>query len=196
MLENLEKLLAESHLKNTCPLFDCLMRGIEKENLRVTGDSQLSHAPHPRSLGKALTHPVITTDFSESLTEVMTPPVRGRKNLFSSLEHISAYAWHHLSGSSLLGSESHQEYFWPMSMPVAVSYEDDIPIANYGKSHVGQFKSLYREGLAQRYGKKMQIIAGIHYNFSFPEFFFQGLFPGQTKSDIYFVLLRNFYKNY
>ncbi len=188
-LENLEEL---KNLKNldSKNIFNGLMRGVEKENLRITPDGQLAHTPHPASLGKALTHPVITTDFSESLTEIMTPPVMGRPCLFSSLENISAYAWHHLS------TLNHQEYFWPLSMPVGVGHEDDIPIAYYGESHLGQFKTLYREGLAHRYGKKMQSIAGLHYNFSFPNIFFDSLFKDKNKSDIYFVLLRNFYKNY
>ncbi len=175
-------------------IFTCLMRGIEKENLRVSFDGQLSHQPHPASLGKALTHPTITTDFSESLTEIITPPLWGRANLFDSLESISAYAWHHL--------DQQQEYFWPMSMPMGVVCEEDISIADYGRSHIGQFKKLYREGLVTRYGKRMQIIAGLHYNFSFPNSFFETLFPKQdqsnshSKSDVYFILLRNYFRNY
>jgi len=169
-------------------IFSYLMRGVEKENLRVSYDGQLSHKPHPASLGKALTHPTITTDFSESLSEIITPPLIGRENMLGSLENISAYAWHHL--------DLEKEYFWPMSMPVSIAHEDDIPIADYGTSHSGRFKKLYRQGLVTRYGKRMQIIAGVHYNFSFPSCFFEQVFKGQDKSDVYFILLRNYFRNY
>ena len=42
-----------------------LLRGIEKESLRITPDGTLSQRPHPQALGSALAHSSITTDFSE-----------------------------------------------------------------------------------------------------------------------------------
>ena len=49
-----------------------LLRGIEKESLRVDGDSRLASTPHPVCLGSPLTHPSITTDFSEAQLELIT----------------------------------------------------------------------------------------------------------------------------
>lgn len=163
-------------------LFDRITRGIEKENLRVSRDGQLSFKPHPNALGKTLTHPSITTDFAESLPEIITSPLEGRDNLFNELNSINAYLTHHLE----------DEVLWPLSMPPQILSEDDIQIADYGQSHIGQLKHLYRVGLTHRYGKMMQVIAGIHYNFSFPEAFFSG----HDQSSAYFILLRNFYRHY
>src|SRR5690606_853431 len=61
------------------------------------------------------------------------------------------------------------EYLWSPSMPCPLPDEADIPIAEYGSSNIGRLKHVYRQGLALRYGKTMQCIAGIHYNFSLPE---------------------------
>lgn len=169
------------------PYFAQLLRGIEKENLRVDPFGAIALSPHPRALGKALTHPSITTDFSESLPEVITEPIPTWPSLKKRLTDISAYLVHHLSNSEML---------WPCSMPPAVESDDDVVIADYGKSHVGRLKHLYRIGLSNRYGKMMQVIAGLHYNFSFPEALLKRLNPGREISDWYFILMRNFYRHY
>ena len=49
-----------------------MRRGVEKEGLRTDLQGQLVHTPHPAALGSALTHPHITTDFSESQLELVT----------------------------------------------------------------------------------------------------------------------------
>lgn len=167
-------------------LFEHITRGVEKENLRITRDGQLSFKAHPAALGKALTHPMITTDFAESLPEIVTSPLVGRKALFEQLDQINTYLVHHLEN----------EMLWPLSMPPRIDSEDDIQIADYGQSHIGQLKHLYRVGLTHRYGKMMQVIAGIHYNFSFPAAFFEQFTNGLTPSESYFALLRNFYRFY
>ncbi len=167
-----------------------LNRGIEKEGLRVDSDGMLSARPHPQALGSALAHPRITTDFSESQLELITG-VHG--DIDGCLRELT---------------ELHQEVFrrigdemlWCASMPCRLPDEDDIPIATYGGSNVGRMKTLYRKGLARRYGRRMQTISGIHYNFSLPEAawpLLQGA-DGRTgelgayKDEGYFALLRNF----
>jgi len=49
--------------------------GLEKESMRVGPDGSIAQTPHPAALGSALTHPFITTDYSEALLEFITPPL-------------------------------------------------------------------------------------------------------------------------
>ncbi|MBH96952.1 MAG: glutamate--cysteine ligase [Rhodospirillaceae bacterium] len=172
---------------------DCLidgLKGIEKESLRVTPDGWISQAPHPKSLGAALTHPYITTDYSEALLEFITPPFSDTKQTLRFLSDIHRFVYDRL-GTELL---------WATSMPCRVGDDDTIPIANYGTSNVGQMKSVYRRGLRNRYGSIMQTISGIHFNYSFPEKFWNswsyiqyGSFGrDRLVSDAYFRLIRNF----
>lgn len=135
-----------------------IRRGIERETLRVTPESQLAASGHPEILGKALTHPWITTDFAESLLEFITPVDPSIDHMLSFLTDIHRYV------ARNLGSER----MWPMSMPCFINKEEDIVLAQYGSSNVGRFKTLYREGLKNRYGALMQTISGVHYNFSLP----------------------------
>jgi glutamate--cysteine ligase len=135
------------------------MIGVEKESLRIRQDGYISHAPHPYILGSSLTHPCITTDFSEALLELVTPPCT------SSLDALSFLA----DTETFVHQQLPDEYLWPASMPCLLRGEEDIPIASYGSSDLGKIKTTYRRGLAHRYGKTMQIIAGIHFNFSFPK---------------------------
>ncbi|PSV31921.1 glutamate--cysteine ligase [Photobacterium sp. GB-72] len=169
-------------------------RGIEREMLRVTPSAQLSHRPHPKSLGSALTHPYITTDFSEAQLELVTPAVTGRKETFKKLASL-----HHFVATHLPEGES----MWAASMPPSLPLDSDIAIANYGTSNVGMAKMRYREGLANRYGKRMQLISGIHYNFSLPKPFWQMLHANTESqlpledfiSERYFHLIRNVLRN-
>ncbi len=136
--------------------------GLEKEGLRVSEDGGISPEPHPESLGCALTHPNITTDFSESLVELVTPPVHSADEMLAFLSKTQQYLYHRLpTGQS----------FWPTSMPCAIRGETHIPIAQYGSSNQGMMKTVYRRGLANRYGSVMQTIAGIHFNYSFAQDF-------------------------
>ena len=137
------------------------LRGVEKESLRVTADGHLSQLPHPRSLGAALTHPYITTDYSEALPELVTPPHHSTWETLQFLCDVHAFI-HRRLGSELL---------WPASMPCTLGSSDDIPIAYYGPSNVGRMKTVYRRGLGHRYGRAMQAIAGVHFNYSLPQEF-------------------------
>ena len=174
---------------NLSLLAQCL-HGIERECLRVDADGQLALTPHPAALGAALTHPQITTDYSESLLEFITPAEADPATTLADLEDIHRFAYSKLDG----------EYLWSPSMPGRLPEEERIPIARYGSSHIGQLKYVYRKGLALRYGKTMQCIAGIHYNFSLPERLWQ--LQQQAEGDVssardyqsarYIATIRNF----
>lgn len=163
--------------------------GLEKETLRVGADGKIAQTPHPYALGSALTHPYITTDYSEALTEIITPPVNNPIDALNFLRDTQAFIYRHLG----------DEILWATSMPCVVAGETSIPIANYGKSNAGMMKTVYRRGLGHRYGRTMQVIAGVHFNYSVAEDFwpvFQDM-EGDTAplqefiSDQYFALIRN-----
>ncbi len=135
------------------------LRGIERETLRVEPNGHLAATPHPAALGSALTHPQITTDYAETLLEFITPAESDIATTLEKLDGIHRYAY------SKLGSE----LLWSQSMPCQLPGEADIEIAWYGQSNLGMLKHVYRRGLALRYGKAMQCIAGIHYNYSLNE---------------------------
>ncbi len=140
-----------------------IRRGIEKESLRITTDGTLAQTPHPKALGSALTHPYITTDYSEALLEFITPATTEVHKPLAFLEQLHRYVYSHIG----------DEVLWVNSMPCMISQDSDVPVAQYGSSNVGRMKTIYREGLGHRYGRKMQTIAGIHYNFSYPEEFWK-----------------------
>tara|TARA_R110000822_G_C15328471_1_gene494370 strand:- start:144 stop:1661 length:1518 start_codon:yes stop_codon:yes gene_type:complete len=167
-----------------------IKRGIEKEALRVTTDGLLAQNPHPYNLGSALTHPHITTDYSESLLEFITPAVESIDDTLDFLQQLHRYTATELTAQNI----------WPASMPCALQGNDSVPIAQYGSSVQGQMKHTYRRGLDMRYGRIMQSIAGIHFNFSLPDSFWQGYQTLQGNQDSladfrsaqYFALIRNF----
>jgi glutamate--cysteine ligase len=167
-----------------------MRRGLEKESLRVNPDGTLAQSPHPVALGSALTHPWITTDYSEALVELITPATGSIAETLGFLDDIHRFVY------SQLG----EERLWVNSMPCVLGEDDNIPLAQYGTSNIGRMKTLYRRGLGVRYGRKMQTIAGIHYNLSFPDEFFQRWKEqeGDTRSLVdfrsekYFGLVRNF----
>lgn len=169
-----------------------IKRGMEKEALRITPKGKLAQTPHPSLLGSALTHPHITTDFSEALMEFITPPCSSINAMLVWMDEIHRFTYQHI--------HTQDELLWMASMPCALGDEASIPIANYGSSNSGRMKHIYRQGLSHRYGRTMQAIAGIHYNFSFPDEFWMQL---QTidksteslqdyKTKKYFSLIRNF----
>ncbi|MDY7218451.1 glutamate--cysteine ligase [Denitrificimonas sp. JX-1] len=135
------------------------LHGIERESLRVERNGRLALTPHPKALGSALTHSSITTDYSEALLEFITEPHHDSAQTLAELDDIHRFTLTHID----------QEVLWSPSMPGHLPKEELIPIGEYGTSNVGQLKHVYRKGLAVRYGKTMQCIAGIHYNFSVPE---------------------------
>jgi len=135
------------------------LRGIERETLRVDRRGQLARTPHPARLGSALTHPLITTDYAEALLEFITPAEHDISVALNRLDAIHRYAHARMP----------DEILWSVSMPGDLPPEQDIEIGWYGESNIGMLKHVYRRGLALRYGKAMQCIAGIHYNYSLPE---------------------------
>ncbi len=139
-------------------------KGIEKECLRVDASGNLSLRPHPRSLGSPLTNRYITTDFSEALLEFVTPAYANTWEALRTLCDIHQFTYDKLEG----------ELLWPASMPCLIPDDDDIPLARYGNSNVGTMKTVYRRGLGYRYGRHMQTIAGIHFNYSLPAAFWPG----------------------
>ncbi|HQR52453.1 MAG TPA: glutamate--cysteine ligase [Burkholderiales bacterium] len=158
-----------------------LRRGIEKESLRVRPDGTLATTPHPRALGSALTHPHITTDFSESQLELVTGVHTSAEACIRELEDIHRFVYRHIG----------DELLWAASMPCYLPDEPDIPIARFGTSNVGRAKTVYRTGLSYRYGRRMQTISGIHYNFSLPQSVWP--LPGLEDANAgYFSLIRNF----
>ena len=164
--------------------------GFEREGLRIR-DSLISKESHPAKLGSALCNNYITTDFSEAQLELVTPAYEDKKVAIQFLRDI-----HHFV-SNKLGDE----YLWPFSMPINVESDKDILIASYGNSNLAKFKQIYRNGLSERYGKMMQIISGVHYNYSVPEsiwkselFKKRGLSAKDSRSKVYFNMLRNLYR--
>ena len=171
-----------------------MLRGIEKEGLRVKPDGYLAQTPHPIKLGSKLTHPFITTDYSESLLELITDPKSTPKETLNMLRQLHLLVYQGMPEGELM---------WPLSMPCMLSSDDaDIPLADYGSSNTGKLKTLYRSGLGIRYGRRMQTIAGLHYNLSFGDNLFeawQAKVPAaqsqtltEFKNEKYLGLIRNF----
>jgi len=152
-----------------------MRRGIEKESLRVRPDGMLAQTLHPQALGATLTHPHITTDFSESQLELITGVHASVEACLEELTHIHQVVYKHIG----------EEILWCASMPCNLPADNLIPIGRYGTSNVGRAKTVYRLGLAHRYGRRMQAISGIHYNFSLPG----------VGDEQYFGLIRNFRRN-
>ncbi|MEX8195080.1 glutamate--cysteine ligase [Comamonas guangdongensis] len=151
-----------------------IRRGIEKEGLRALATGSLALTPHPAELGSALTHPHITTDYSESQLELITGARLGVQECLDELVEVHQFVLRNLSESG--------ELMWNSSMPCRLPIDETIPLGRYGSSHSGRSKSVYRMGLGHRYGRRMQTISGIHYNWSLPG----------VSSDEYFALIRNF----
>ncbi len=163
--------------------------GLEKESLRVAPTGGISQRPHPRVFGSPLTHPYLTTDYSEALLEIITPPLGSPTAALEFLQDAHKFVYQGLGDETL----------WATSMPCVLADPDSIPIAEYGHSNAGVMKTVYRRGLGHRYGKVMQVIAGAHFNYSPPA----GLWPAlqaldgqvgplRTYIDVrYFGLIRN-----
>jgi glutamate--cysteine ligase len=132
-------------------------KGVEKESLRVDPAGRIVQTRHPADLGAPLTNEHITTDFSESLIELVTPPFQQSWELLQYLCDIHQFVYRHLG----------DELLWATSMPCALDGEDSIPLAQFGSSNVGRMKTIYRRGLGLRYGRIMQAISGVHFNYSF-----------------------------
>ena len=165
-------------------------KGVERESLRVSGSGEIAHSRHPAALGAPLTNEHITTDFSESLIELVTPPFGETWELVQYLCDIHQFVYRHLD----------EELLWATSMPCAIDGDASIPLAQFGNSNVGRMKTIYRHGLGVRYGRIMQAISGVHFNYSFGPALW-GVLQGvnQSKqsqrdfmSEQYFAVLRNY----
>lgn len=186
-LPDLEEVDALSHH------FSGIKRGIEKESLRILPNGYLSPKNHPASLGSTLTNAFITTDYSEALPEFITTASSDRLKPLADLKEIHQFVYQNID----------QEILWAMSMPCVMGEETDIPIARYGSSNSGQMKEVYRIGLGYRYGRFMQTIAGVHYNFSLPDSFWQALHEKEHSvldlqdfiSGKYMGLIRNYLRH-
>jgi glutamate--cysteine ligase len=167
--------------------------GIEREAQRVTPAGDLALTPHPAAFGNKLENPHVTTDFSESQIELVTPPFESVESAVDYLKNLQV----------TVESELENEMLWPLSMPPKLPGEDEIPVSRFDDTGDGREKGIYREGLALRYGKKMQMISGIHYNFSFGKEMLDHLYGqmgnGQDKrsftDNLYFSMARNFLRN-
>ncbi len=163
--------------------------GLEKECLRVSEYGSISQLPHPTALGSALTNSYITTDYSEALAELITPPCHRVDEALAFLSDTQKFVYDHLD----------KEYLWATSMPCVLDGGDNIPIADYGTSNPGIMKKVYRRGLGHRYGRTMQVIAGVHFNFSFDDAFWPLFRELQSSNkslrdftdDAYLSLIRN-----
>ena len=166
------------------------LKGIEKESLRVYADGQLADSPHPIGLGSAMSNQFITTDFSEALLEFVTPAYASTWETLRVLCEIHQFSYARLG----------DELLWVNSMPCLMGTDADIPLAQYGSSNIGKMKTVYRNGLGYRYGRKMQTIAGVHFNYSLPAAFWpqyqeseqSDLSVDDFRSEAYMGLVRNF----
>lgn len=164
--------------------------GLEKENVRVDEEGHLALTEHPSYFGRKATHPYIKTDFSESQIEMVTP-------VFSTIDEAYHFLLniHHIVSTEL---SEHGEYLWTSSNPPLLPNEEEIPIARMENRSDEE----YRYRLAEKYGRKKQLLSGIHYNFSFQDDFlyqlYQELSVGESyrefKDQIYLKLIRNFMK--
>ncbi len=172
-----------------CPELTGIRRGIEKESLRIAPDGNLSARAHPHELGSPLTHPNITTDFSEAQLELITAVHDTPDACIAQLNDIHRFVYASLE----------DELLWVASMPCILGDEASIPVGRYGSSNIGMAKTVYRRGLGHRYGRLMQTISGIHYNFSLPDAFWNryAAIRGHPANrdfitECYFGLIRNF----
>lgn len=182
--ESFHERLASLASPDALELLRSLRRGIEKESLRVGPTLELAQTLHPRAFGSALTHPLITTDYSEALMEFITPTSSTIEGTLSHLDEIHRFVHAGLG----------EELLWNASMPGALGPDPDIPVAQYGRSCLGRLKTIYRVGLGYRYGRRMQTISGIHYNFSLPDALWPllGCHDQDAIDRAYFALIRNF----
>lgn len=189
MQKSLEALVEELNQAQNASAWTGVKRGIERETLRIYADGTLAPTDHPEVLGKTLTHPTITTDYSENLLEFITPVETRINKTLAQLRDIHRVTYKAIG----------EELLWPLSMPCYIGSDKDIRIAKFGDSHSGRMKSLYRRGLTNRYGATMQVIAGVHYNFSVADATWQRLAQAdgcedtaRYRSQRYFSLIRNF----
>ncbi len=162
--------------------------GIEKESQRVDLDGQLAKTDHPDKLGNRSFHPYIQTDFSETQLELITPVSDSAEEVLATLTAV-----HDVAQRSM----PENEMMWPLSMPPALpEKEEDIVIAKLERHE----DVLYRRFLAREYGKRKQMVSGIHFNFEYGMDLVRELFQVQDeyqcteafKTELYMKIARNF----
>ena len=164
--------------------------GVEREGLRVDLKGKLSQKPHPTVFGYKMCNPYITTDFSESQLELITPVFSTTEETYKFLNALY----------EIVAMELEDEYLWPQSMPAIIPEDKDIPIAEFCGCEEGKVAREYREELFLKYGGKKQLISGIHYNFSFNENIIKKLYENSDKlknykafkDDLYLKVTRNY----
>lgn len=164
--------------------------GIEREMLRVDKAGVLAYTPHPKGLGNKFKNPYITTDFSESQIELITPAFKESRETYKFVNELY----------DITALEIGDELLWPQSMPCEIPEGKGIPIAEFGDEKEAVAAKEYRENLLNKYGGKKQLISGIHYNFSFSEELLKGLFAEECneytfkefKNKTYLKVTRNF----
>jgi glutamate--cysteine ligase len=190
MINDFEKIISEAFENEASEYLRSGNIGIEKESLRII-ETNISQNLHPTSIGSSLFNKYITTDFSEAQLEFVTPPTKNSQSSVQTLDDIQHF----------VSNKIEDEYLWPFSIPPNFKNDLDVKIAKYGSSDLARFKELYRLGLAHRYGRAMQAISGVHFNFSFPEAIWKSsLFYNQSKSlktirsNNYLSILRNVFR--
>ncbi|MBI4695759.1 MAG: glutamate--cysteine ligase [Gammaproteobacteria bacterium] len=191
MYAHAERMIAALDRAGARGLLHLGRKGLEKESLRIRRDGAIATSPHPEAWGSALTHPYLTTDYSEALAELITPALTETPDVCEFLHAIHQFLYAHLTEDELL---------WCASMPCAAQDDRAIPLAEYGSSNLGRMKHVYRVGLDYRYGRRMQAIAGVHFNYSLPLDFwplYQALRADRRTQrefmdECYFALIRNF----
>ena len=153
--------------------------GFEKENIRVNSKGELALTPHPKIFGNKRLHPYITTDFSESQIELITPV---RNSIDEALGFIETL---HDEVSLRLKNE----YLWIQSAPpILPENDDEIPIAKFDNDGVEMED--YRNHLTKKYGKKKQMLSGVHFNISFNEEWLKHIYNTHNKSKLSFQNFR------
>jgi glutamate--cysteine ligase len=182
MTDAFQKRLKALSADDVYPLLMNSKHGLEKECLRINPDGTLALTPHPQAFGSPLLNPFISTDFSESQLELVAPVFKTEDLLLQFMHLLHRYLYRGIG----------EERLWPFSSPCILPPEEQIPIARFGNSLAAKEKELYRLGLAHRYGRKMQSLSGVHYNFSFSRNLVERVFPGGDLSSFYLHIVRNY----
>ena len=157
--------------------------GVEREGLRVGLKGELSRNKHPKVFGNKIMNPYITTDFSESQLELITPVFNTSKEVYDFLNALY----------DIVALEIGDEYIWPESMPCVIPDDREIPIATFCKCKQGEEARAYREELLRKYGGKIQLISGIHYNFSLNDDVLNKLYENSSKKEDFKTFKDNLY---
>mgnify|MGYP002600012067 FL=1 len=155
--------------------------GIEREALRVDESGNLVTTDHPEIFGDKSENPYITTDFSESQVEVITPAFKKSEEAYKFTRVLY----------DIVATEIGDEYLWVESMPCIIPEDDKIPVAKF--KNASKEAQEYREKLLKKYGGKKQLISGIHYNFSFDEDIIKKLYENSDKNDSYKIFKNSIY---